>query len=157
MVVQRAEWSPAHWTYTGAVFVDGHPVGVQDLSSDHFSTLRTVGTGSWLGREHQRQGLGAEMRAAILHLAFAGLGAVAAHSGAWQDNVASLKVSRNLGYVDNGSELRTRRDAAGLHLALRLDRTVWESHRREDITLEGLDPCRELFGAPAGQRSEQQF
>lgn len=148
---QRAEWSPERWTFTGAVLVDGHPVGVQDLAGEHFGILRTVGTGSWLGREHQGQGLGTEMRAAVLHLAFAGLGAVEAHSGAWEDNDASASVSRKLGYVDNGSDIRVRRDTSARHHAFRLDRATWEAHRRDDISMEGLDPCRELFGAVGGR------
>ncbi|MDQ6747609.1 MAG: GNAT family N-acetyltransferase [Candidatus Dormibacteraeota bacterium] len=147
---QRAEWSPARWTFTGGVFVGGRAVGIQDLSGVDFTLLRTVGTGSWLGRDHQGQGLGTEMRAAVLHLAFVGLGAVEAHSGAWEDNAASIRVSRKLGYVDNGIELRRRRDGAARHLMLRLDRTAWEANRRDDISIEGLNPCRELFGLPAG-------
>ncbi len=147
---QRAEWSPDRWTFAGAVFVDGHPVGVQDLVGEHFGVLRSVSTGSWLGREHQNQGLGTEMRAAVLHLAFAGLGAVEAHSGAWEDNSASINVSRKFGYVDNGSENKPRRDTAARHLAFRLDRSVWESHRRDDISIECLDPCLELFGVHGG-------
>ena len=83
--------SPDKWTFSGAVIVDGHPVGVQDLSAESFATLRTVRTGSWLGMRHQGRGIGKEMRAAILHLAFAGLGAVEANSGAWHDNTRSLE------------------------------------------------------------------
>ena len=73
---QRAEWWVDHWSYVGAVYVDGQEVGV------HFAQVRSVTTGSWLGRRHQGQGLGKEMRQAILHLAFAGLEAEEAHSGA---------------------------------------------------------------------------
>ena len=70
----RANWSPENWHFTGAVFVDGAPVGVQALIATNFARLRTVESGSWLGRQHQGQGLGKEMRAAILHLAFEGSG-----------------------------------------------------------------------------------
>ncbi len=42
------------------------------------------------------------MRAAVLHLAFAGLGAQHAVSGAHDHNTASLTVSRKLGYRDDG-------------------------------------------------------
>ena len=93
----RANWSPDNWTFTGAVFVDGKPVGVQDLEAEHFRAVRSVETGSWLGRAHQGQGLGREMREAILHLAFAGLGAEEALSGAFEDNAASLATSRAVG------------------------------------------------------------
>jgi RimJ/RimL family protein N-acetyltransferase len=78
----RANWKPTDWCFTGAVVVDGALIGVQDLMATNFVALRTVNTGSWLGREYQGQGLGKEMRAAVLHLAFAGLGAVEAYSGA---------------------------------------------------------------------------
>ena len=90
----RANWSPDDWTLTCGVFVDGTPVGMQDLGAEHFRAVRSVETGSWLGRAHQGQGLGREMREAILHLAFAGLGAEEALSGAFEDNVASLATSR---------------------------------------------------------------
>ncbi len=42
------------------------------------------------------------MREAMLHLAFAGLGAEEALSGAFEDNTASLATSRAIGYVENG-------------------------------------------------------
>ena len=71
---QRAEWSVHNWSFVGAVYVDGQVVGVQDMLAVNFAQLRSVTTGSWLGRRHQGQGLGKEMRQAILHLAFAGLG-----------------------------------------------------------------------------------
>ncbi len=144
---QRAAWSPKDWTFAGAVLVDGIPVGVQDLAARDFATLRSVGTGSWLGRAFQGLGIGQEMRAAVLHLAFAGLGAAEAHSGAWHDNRPSLAVSRKLGYEDNGSDLRLRRDVADRHISLRLTRDGWRAGRRGDIELLGLDGCRAMFGA----------
>ena len=88
-------------------------VGVQDINAEHFATLRSVHTGSWLGLAHQGQGLGKEMRQAILHLAFAGLGALEAHSGAFFDNEASLATSRSVGYGANGEALAPRRAGAG--------------------------------------------
>jgi RimJ/RimL family protein N-acetyltransferase len=144
---QRAEWSPQKWTFSGAVIIDGCPVGVQDLSADNFFKLRTVRTGSWLGMRHQGRGIGKEMRAAILHLAFAGLGAVEANSGAWHDNTPSLKVSEALGYEVNGVDIGLRRDRPERQFRLRLSREAWEQRRRDDIHIVGLDPCLELFGA----------
>jgi RimJ/RimL family protein N-acetyltransferase len=149
---QRAEWSPDKWWLNGAVFVDGHAVGMQDLHAEHFASLRTVGTGSWLARPHQGTGIGKEMRAAILHLAFAGLGAREAHSGAFHDNAASLATSRALGYVPNGEELALRRDQPDRILNLRLDRATWEAGRRGDIELVGLADCLWMFGAGPRQR-----
>jgi RimJ/RimL family protein N-acetyltransferase len=90
------------------------------------------------------------MRAAALHLAFEGLGATVAYSGAWEDNLASLAVSRSLGYVENGSRMLVRRGKPTRHVDLRLDRAAWEERRRDDITIEGLDGALELFGAGEG-------
>jgi hypothetical protein len=50
-------------------------MGVQDLIANDFGTLREVSSGSFIGLKHQGHGIGKEMRAAVLHLAFAGLGA----------------------------------------------------------------------------------
>jgi len=73
-------------------------------------------------------------------------------SGAFEDNVASQAVSRKLGYVENGDAIHARRDGAGRIIRLLLTREAWEPNRRDDIVIEGLDACRELFGAaPAGE------
>jgi RimJ/RimL family protein N-acetyltransferase len=144
---RRANWSPAEWCFTGAVSVDGVLVGVQDVMAENFSALRTVKTGSWLGREYQGRGLGREMRAAILHFAFAGLGAVEADSGAFHDNAASLATSRSLGYVENGQELALRRGQPDRVIKMNLDRATWTALARDDIEVEGLDGCLDMFGA----------
>jgi len=146
---QRAEWSPDKWTFTGAVFVDGHPVGVQDIEAEHFRAVRAVDTGSWLGRAHQGQGLGREMREAILHLAFEGLVATEALSGAFDDNVASIATSRAIGYEENGEGRSPRRDGSGRTIRFRLSREAWEARRRDDIEIVGLEGCLDMFiGAP---------
>jgi RimJ/RimL family protein N-acetyltransferase len=144
---QRAEWTPRHWHFLGAVFVDGVPVGVQGMEARDFRQLRSVRTGSWLTRRCQGQGIGKEMRVAILHLAFAGLGAVEAHSGGWSDNDVSLRLSRSLGYQDNGRRTALRRGSADTEVMLRLDRSTWESSARPEVTVEGLEDCLELFDA----------
>ncbi len=87
-----------------AVIRDGVVVGIQGIGGRDFAVLREVHTGSWLGRRYQRQGIGTQMRAAVLHLAFEGLGAKPAVSAAFEDNPASLGVSRKLGYRDDGIE-----------------------------------------------------
>lgn len=143
---QRARWSPGDWSFTGAVFFEGEPVGVQDLAAESFRELRTVSTGSWLGRRYQGQGLGKEMRSAILHLAFEGLGAREAHSRAFPDNHASHSVSRSLGYVENGHEVVLRRGRPERSIGLCIDRATWSARRRGDIDVEGLERCREMFG-----------
>ena len=108
--------------------------------------MKSVETGSWLGLRHQGQGIGKEMRAAVLHFAFAGLGAPRRSSGAWDDNKPSLGVSAALGYEPNGEHFGVRQDGSGRLLDLRLPRAVWEERRRDDICIEGLDGCRAEFG-----------
>lgn len=84
------------------VLHDGRVIGTQDIVAKEFAISRSFSTGSWLGREFQGKGFGREMRAAIPHLGFAGLGAKEADSEAFIDNQASLGVSRSLGYDPNG-------------------------------------------------------
>jgi RimJ/RimL family protein N-acetyltransferase len=143
---KRASWYPADWEFTGAVIVNGQPAGIQTVFAKDFAVTRTVETGSWLGRSYQGRGIGTEMRAAILHFAFEGLGALEAHSGAFEDNPTSHAVSRSSGYVENGRRWFNRRGTPGRMILLRLDRNTWESRRREDIQIEGLGDCRPWFG-----------
>ncbi len=146
----RANWSPHNWTLTCGAFVGGRSVGVQDLGAEHFRAVRSVETGSWLGRAHQGLGLGREMREAILHLAFAGLGAEEALSGAFEDNTASLATSRAVGYDENGEARGRRRDGSGRTLRFRLARDAWEQRRRSDIEILGLEECLDMFLGPRG-------
>ena len=141
----RANWRPEKWTFTGVAFVDGRPVGVQDILAEHFGAVRSVETGSWLGRAHQGQGLGKEMRQAVLHLAFAGLGAKEALSDAFEDNAASIATSRSVGYEENGEARGHRRDGSARTIRFRMSREAWEQRRREDIRIEGLDRCLDMF------------
>ena len=143
---RRAHWRPEDWSFTGAVFVGGRAVGVQDIAATDFAARRVVSSGSWLGRAHQGQGFGKEMRAAILHLAFEGLGAQEAHTGAFADNASSLGVTRALGYVENGHEVVLRRGRPARCVHFCLDRAAWSARRRDDITITGLEGCKEMFG-----------
>jgi RimJ/RimL family protein N-acetyltransferase len=143
----RAEWTPEQWHCPLVTLLDEEVVGTQGIFANHFATLRTFETGSWLGRAHQGKGIGKEMRAAIVHLGFAGLSAIEAVTGAWHDNHPSLGVTRALGYLDNGEQRMPRRDEGDRMLKFRLPREVWEQRRRDDIEIEGLEPCLELFGA----------
>jgi RimJ/RimL family protein N-acetyltransferase len=145
--LQRAGWQPAKWSLDLVVVADGVVVGTQGMSATDFAILREVGTGSWLGQPHQGRGIGTEMRAAVLHLAFAGLGARYATSGAFTDNVASQAVSRKLGYVDDGIERRVRRGQPATSLRLRLDRATWQATRTVPVQIAGLEPCLAMFGA----------
>jgi RimJ/RimL family protein N-acetyltransferase len=105
---QRGTLSPARWSLPLAVYEGQQPVGIQDVMAEHFAVTRTVETGSWLVQRAQGRGVGKEMRAAVLHLAFEGLGAMEAYSASFEDNPASAAVSRANGYDSNGSVLFAR-------------------------------------------------
>jgi hypothetical protein len=80
-----------------------------------------------------------------LQLAFAGLGARRATSGAIQGNPQSLGVSRKLGYVETGTHLVSPRGEPVEHLDLELVAGSFASPVPVEITgLAGLLP---LFGA----------
>jgi RimJ/RimL family protein N-acetyltransferase len=143
----RAQWSSERWHMPMAVVVDDDIVGVQGIEAEQFAVLRCAKTGSWLGRRYQGKGIGTEMRAAILHLAFAGLGAEYASSSAFADNDASIGVSRRLGYEEVARRRVVRRDAPAWMVELRMSRARWEEQRRDDIAIINLEPCLELFGA----------
>ena len=138
---------PEEWSFSFAVFHGGVPVGVQTVGARDLAITREVSTGSWLGLRHQGKGIGTEMRAAVLHLAFEGLGAEAADSSAFEDNHASQAISRKLGYRPNGVGRRVIRGGAAVELRMRLTRDDWERHRATPVTIEGLDPCLPLLGA----------
>ncbi len=142
----RANWKPANWHLTMMVKEGDVVVGVQGMLATDFAVKRQVGTGSWLGQGYQGRGIGKEMRAAILQLAFAGLGAKRATSGAFEDNAASLAVSRGLGYVDNGDDIGAPRGTPVRQIRLLLTREAWEKKRRDDIQIHGLETCLPMFG-----------
>jgi RimJ/RimL family protein N-acetyltransferase len=124
----------------------GEPIGMQDLMSTDFATFGTVETFSWLAPASRGRGLGKEARTAILHLAFAGLGAREASSEAFTDNHASNGVSEALGYTRNGTTWATRRGQAAEVLRWRLTRDAWAPRRRTDIELSGVQECRPVLG-----------
>jgi RimJ/RimL family protein N-acetyltransferase len=142
-----ASWTPRRWELNLVTALDGTVVGMQALSATEFAVLREVSTGSWIGLEHQGLGIGTAMRAAILALAFDGLGAEQATSSAFTDNPASLAVSRKLGYADDGIARQVSRGRPAQMQRLRLDRRSWLEHRHCEVIIEGLEPCLPLFGA----------
>src|SRR5258708_13228437 len=95
---QWGAWTPEHWSLDLVVLHEGAVVGTQGVNAKDFAMLREVSTGSWLGLAHQGKGIGTQMRAAVLHLAFECLGALYATSGAFADNYPSRAGSRKLGY-----------------------------------------------------------
>lgn len=149
----RFQWSlrvrsrPEDWSLPLAILQDGVPIGVQDVSGRDFAARRTVESGSWLTRSAQGRGLGTEMRAAALLLAFDHLGAEWAESSAAAWNERSLGVSRRLGYRPNGvARVHPRGDEVVDELRLRLHRD--ELVRPEwTLRVEGLDLARpQLLG-----------
>ena len=101
--------------------------------------MRAVATGSWLGSAYQRQGIGKEMRAAVLALAFDRLGAEIAETEAFVDNPASAGVSRALGYVPNGTGRLApdgfRRETERFRMTV----AEWRARPRPTVSIEGLD------------------
>jgi RimJ/RimL family protein N-acetyltransferase/predicted GNAT family acetyltransferase len=138
------DWRSEHWMLTLIAFREGRPIGSQGIGSERFAETRTVATGSWLGRPWQGQGLGTEMRAAVLYLAFAGLGAATATSGAIAGNAQSLGVSRKLGYVTVGSHTVTPRGEPVEHTDLELQHARF--HSPVPIEIEGLETLRSHLG-----------
>jgi RimJ/RimL family protein N-acetyltransferase len=143
----RGALVPESWSLPFAVVSEGRVVGIQELAAEDFAGARSVSSGSWLTASAQGRGLGIEMRAAVLHLAFAGLGAREAQTSAWQDNPASQRVSLRLGYEHEGRQLLARRGEPTPHLRFRLTREAWQRNRFDGIEIHDLEPCLTLLGA----------
>jgi RimJ/RimL family protein N-acetyltransferase len=139
-----ATWTPERWDLHLVTFLDGKPIGSQGLHGYSFGLTREVGSGSWLGMPYQGRGLGTEQRAAVLELAFAGLGARAAHSGALVHNLASQRVSEKLGYRFAFEDTVSPRGEPVPHRNYRLAREDWRSP--VSVEIEGLEPALPLFG-----------
>jgi hypothetical protein len=71
-------------------------------------------------------------------------------SAAFEDNAASLGVSRKLGYRDDGIERHLVRGRRALTRRLRLTRADWQATRTVPVQIHGLQPCLPHFGLPAG-------
>jgi len=139
------EFAAEDWELGLVAFHRGRPIGIQSLAAERFAERRTVVTGSWLGRDSQGQGLGTEMRAAVLHLAFDGLGAEVARSGAIAGNPQSLGVSRKLGYQVVGSHIVHPRGEPVEHTDIELRRDSFRSPMPVEVV--GLEQLLPLFGA----------
>ncbi|WP_017539852.1 GNAT family N-acetyltransferase [Nocardiopsis halophila] len=143
----QAEWRPEDWRLQLTVFADGSPVGIQEIAATDFAVVREVSTGSWLGLPHQGRGLGTEMRAAVLHLAFAGLGARAARTAVLDGGAASRRITERLGYRSDGADRVAVRGTARSEERFVLDRAAWQSHRRVRAHAEGVAACAAMLGA----------
>ena len=141
---QMAGWRVDDWVLPFTVVHEGVPIGVQALEGKHFAVRRVVDSYSWLVRSARGQGYGKQMRAAVLSLAFEGLGATHAITEAWDDNVASLSVSRALGYTPNGVMVERRDGGTGRMQHLVLPAEQWSCP--VPVRIAGLEPCLPLLG-----------
>ena len=155
----RNRVSPDAFVLEFAVLHDGVPVGVQGITANDWRVLRRVTSGSWLGRAHQGRGIGTRMRMLALHVAFAGLGAREATSGAFVDNGPSNAVSRRVGYEFDGAFHVAREGVAVLHNRFVMERDRWESLRGDHsaalgapIEMRGTEAFRAFIGATAADR-----
>jgi len=130
-------WRPDAWTLNLVTFLGGAPIGTQGLMAEDFARTRVVGTGSWLGKDHQGRGYGTEQRRAVLELAFRSLGARAALSGALEGNVPSARVSQKLGYRVVGTSTVSPRGVPVPHSDFRLEAADWPGY---PVEIAGVDP-----------------
>ncbi len=142
----RANFDKQSWCLDFAVFKDGCPIGIQDIRGENFNIRRSISTGSWLGKEFQGQGIGTSVRRAILDFAFFGLMANEAHSDAYEDNFASIRVSQKLGYEANGTQTWARRGKPAKSLNWIVTREKWVQSNHDRAKIIGLDRCLNWFG-----------
>ena len=150
----RGQWDPKAWSLSLAIVADGRAVGIQEVLARDFAVRRTVSSGSWIGREFQGRGLGTEARAAILALAFQGLGALAAESGYFEGNAVSARVSEKLGYRETGDEFFAIEGKRRREIKVRCTPETWVRDL-VPVSIEGLEPCLGLLGL--GELSPQEW
>jgi len=141
----RCSATPDSWRLSFAVVVDECVVGMQDLLGLQFGTHKTVTSFSWLSSTVRRAGLGTEMRHAILHLVFDGMGALEASSDAFVDNLGSNRVSEARLPTKRGRVGHQER-SAGPAPVVATDALGLASVRRTDIQLHGVDACKAALG-----------
>lgn len=142
----RARWKPDAWNLELGVWRGAALVGVQGIHAKNFDRERMARSGSWLAQPFQNRGYGTEMRAAMLDLAFTGLAAAAAESGALEGNVASVRVSAKLGYTAAGEQWPLVRGEPVRESRFVLTRERWEQTEHVPVAISGLQPCLSLFG-----------
>lgn len=142
-------WTPQSWSVPFAVIRDGQVLGLQTITGRQFTVTRECSSGSWLGQQFHGHGVGTLMRAMIAHFAFEGLGAAAMVSSAYDDNPASLAVSRKVGYRDDGIARHEVQGTLRISRRLRLTRDDWRGNPRPAVTIDGLQECRAMFGLPS--------
>jgi RimJ/RimL family protein N-acetyltransferase len=143
---RRANWMPTDWALGFGVWLEGRLVGVQEMEAKQFPVLREVSTGSWLTQSVQGQGIGKEMRAAVLSFAFGSLGAEFARTAAFVDNAASQGVTRHIGYRENGRGRNVNRGEAAEMIRFVISGAEFAARDFPTIEVENLEPCLPMFG-----------
>ena len=144
----RAAWSPDDWTLHLVTYLDGEPIGAQSILALRFPVHRHGPYRLVAGRRVPGAWPTARRCArAVLSLAFDGLGARFAETDAFLDNAASNGVSRSLGYVENGVSRSAPEGVSRELQRFRLTDEAWRARPRPSVVLEGLDACRDMFGA----------
>jgi RimJ/RimL family protein N-acetyltransferase len=144
----RAEFSPERWAAPLAVLWNGMPAGVQELFGDKYLVNRTAETGSWLGRRFHGHGIGTAMRQVIAAFAFDHLDAQQVTSAAYADNLASMAVSRKVGYTENGVDIWARDGTPVPHQRFLLTRGNLVRYEHP-LTVTGLPAFRRSLGLDA--------
>lgn len=138
-------WSPHDWVLPFVVRRDGEVIGMQALEGPDYGAERTVDSWSWLAASSRGTGLGKQMRAAVLELAFSHLGARSAVSSAVVTNAGSLGVSRALGYVDTHRSVLNHSNETLQHL--RLEAQAWAaSGHGSAVRVGGVGATLPFFG-----------
>jgi RimJ/RimL family protein N-acetyltransferase len=139
-------WSAADWTLYLVVVCDGEVTGSQSIGARNYAVTREVLLTSWLGHRFQGRGIGTHARAAMLHLAFAGLDADYAVSVVRQDNTVSQRVCKRFGFTNDGVQVNAVRGGQTFSDRYRLDRQTWEQHATVPVEIGGLAPALPMFG-----------
>jgi RimJ/RimL family protein N-acetyltransferase len=143
----RADWRAESWGLQLIAFHQDAAVGGFGLLADDFAAQRRVRTGLWLLPEYRGQGIGTEAHAALLHLAFAELGAREAFYDVHPDNTTSRRLSHAMGYEETGTFIETHPGGRPTRLLdQRLTYERWNNRQGPPVRVDGLDDCREMFG-----------
>ena len=127
---------------------DGKLAGVQELFGDKYLVNRTTETGSWLARTFQGRGIGTATRQVIAAFAFDYLDAQHVTSAAFSDNVASVSVSRKVGYIENGVDIWAREGKPVPHQRFLLSRGNLVRYEHP-LMVTGLAAFRRSIGLDA--------
>jgi RimJ/RimL family protein N-acetyltransferase len=152
---KRASFSPAQWTADFAVTYHGELVGCQGFSTKDYLIVRGGETGSWLGRRFQGKGIGTAMRQVICAFVFDHLDAEYITSTAFEDNPASLGVSRKAGYTDNGVDRVDRLGKRAIMQRIVLEPANLVRYEHE-LTVDGLPEFRKSIGLDADESAAEE-